>query len=176
MRLSGVSQSSLKAWKIFWTSNFIMKLTDKGLITQTKIYKNSFHQCWHMLQWHIQFFLLYCSGEKKNKNLPRDRIEERMKEKVKTVQFIINHIQFFEAPWIKIKGNKHFLQTTALRYYFGKNISPPPILFLDKWVVDYITAKSSASSTTALFLFLNTYFNYFWLTCWQFTKFCGQVT
>ena len=148
MRLSGIRQSSLKAWKIFWTSNFIMKLTDKGLITPTKIYKNSFHQCWHMLQWHIQFFLHYCSGEKKNKNLPRDRIEERMKEKVKTVQFI-NHIQFFEARWIKIKGIKHFLQTTALRYYFGKNI-PPYFFWICNWVVDYYTAKSSASSTTII--------------------------
>ena len=44
----------------------------------------------------IFFFALLFRGEKKNKNLPRDRIEERMKEKVKTVQFI-NHIQFFEA-------------------------------------------------------------------------------
>ena len=65
-RLSGISQSvpdSLKAWKIFWTSNFIMKLTDKGLITQTKIYKNSFHQCClllaHATQWHIKFIFIF---------------------------------------------------------------------------------------------------------------------
>ena len=150
MRLSGIRQSSLKAWKIFWTSNFIMKLTDKGLITPTKIYKNSFHQCWHMLYNDNSnfFFALLFRGEKKNKNLPRDRIEERMKEKVKTVQFI-NHIQFFEARWIKIKGIKHFLQTTALRYYFGKNI--PPILFwICNWVADYYIAKSSARSTTII--------------------------
>ena len=149
MRLSGIRQSSLKAWKIFWTSNFIMKLTDKGLITPTKIYKNSFHQCWHMLYNDISnFFLHYCSGEEKKK-LPRDRIEERMKEKVKTVQFI-NHIQFFEDQWIKIKGIKHFLQTTALRYYFGKNIPPHTFFWICNWVVDYYTAKSSASSTTII--------------------------
>ena len=52
----------------------------------------------HATMTHPIFFALLFRGEKKNKNLPRDRIEERMKEKVKTVQFIINHIQFFEAP------------------------------------------------------------------------------
>ena len=96
MRLSGISQS-LKAWKIFWTS-FIMKLTDKGLITQTKSTKIRSINAGTCYNDTSNFFCFIVQGRKKNKNLPRDRIEERMKEKVKTVQFIINHIQFFEAP------------------------------------------------------------------------------
>ena len=134
-RLSGISQSvpdSLKAWKIFWTSNFIMKLTDKGLITQTKSTKirsiNAAGTCY--TQWHIQFFALLFE---KNKILPRDRNRRTNERESEDSQFI-NHIQFFEASWIKIKGNKHFLQTTALRYYFGKNI---PHTFLGNWVVNF---------------------------------------
>ena len=132
MRLSGISQSSLKAWKIFWTSNFIMKLTDKGLITQTKSTKirsiNAAGTCY--TQWHIQFFALLFE---KKKILSRDRNRRTNERESEDSQFI-NHIQFFEASWIKIKGNKHFLQTTALRYYFGKNI---PHTFLGNWAVKF---------------------------------------
>ena len=129
MRLSGIRQSSLKAWKIFWTSNFIMKLTDKGLITPTKIYKNSFHQCWHMLYNDISnffFALLFRGGKKKI----CQGIESKNEWKRKWRQFSssINHIQFFEARWIKIKSNNHFLQTAALRYLLsiilGKTFPP----------------------------------------------------